>query len=638
MSKIIWAPSEKHIQDSNLYHFLKFAGKATGKTFSDYNALYSWSIDCLEDSWVVLADFFEIKFSGKYEKVVSDESEMYQKKWFSGAYLSYSKLIFRNNNAKQPAIIYKCENQEVKSIAWHELETSVANLAYWLKSTGFQKGDTAVAYSSNNVETIIAFLAVNSLGGIWSSCSPDFGSESVIERFGQIKPRVFFANSSYQYNGKSFDILQKVEEIQNGIGSDLNTILFESKQWSNIISQEAKHSLEFTEVEFNDPIWVLYSSGTTGKPKAIVHRTGGMVLEHLKALALHQNVKKGERYCWYSTTGWMMWNYALSSLLTGATLCLYDGSVAYPDLNVLWDFVDDQKINHLGAGAAFFQSCLKSDIYISGKNKLLKTIGSTGSPLSEEAFNWLSDKITGVPVISLSGGTDVCSAFIGGNPMLPVISGEIQCRMLGAAIEAWDENGESVNGDLGELVIAKPMPSMPVFFWNDNNNEKYKSSYFEKYPGVWCHGDWIKITENRGIIVFGRSDATLNRGGVRIGTAEIYSAVETLEFIKDSLIVCIEKENGDFYMPLFVKTDKEISDVDKKAINTNLRGLYSPRHVPDEIIITPDIPYTISGKKMEMAVKKILMGASPEKAATRDAMKNPESLDWYVDLYINYVK
>jgi acetoacetyl-CoA synthetase len=558
---------------------------------------------------------------------------MYKKKWFDGALISYSELVFRNKNDNYPAIIYQTENVNPVHVSWSELESFVINAVQLLKGLGFNKGDTAVAFSSNNIDTIVAFLAVNSLGGIWSSCSPDFGTESVVERFDQIKPKILFANSSYVYGGKTFDIETKVNDLASMIGSLTDTVFFEKTNWLNVKNNHTFEKLEFQKVDFNDPIWVLYSSGTTGKPKAIVHRTGGMVLEHLKALALHQDVKKGERYCWYSTTGWMMWNYALSSLLTGATLCIYDGSVAYPDMNSLWQFAKAQKINHLGAGAAFYQSSKKANIEFTGINTDLKTIGSTGSPLPEDVFYWLSEKNPGLPIISLSGGTDVCSAFIGGNTMLPVIAGEIQCRMLGAAVEAWSESGLPVTDELGELVITQAMPSMPVFFWGDKSFEKYKGSYFDKYDGVWCHGDWIKITKDKGVIVFGRSDATLNRGGVRIGTSEIYNAVEALDFVKDSLIVCIENEKGEYFMPLFVKTDQDLLEEQKLLINANLRKLYSPRHVPDTIIKTPDIPYTISGKKMEMAIKKIFMGLPPNKAATLDAMKNPESLDWYVGLY-----
>jgi acetoacetyl-CoA synthetase len=394
--------------------------------------------------------------------------------------------------------------------------------------------------------------------------------------------------------------------------------------------------LRFTEVPFKDPIWVLYSSGTTGKPKAITHSAGGCLLEHLKALALHQDVRPGERYCWYSTTGWMMWNYALASMLCGATLVLYEGSAGYPDMRVLWDFATRTGVHHFGGGAAFYIACMKVGLSFPDEQfPALRTIGSTGSPLPPAAFEWIYTSVKkDVWLISLSGGTDICSAFVGGCPLWPVHSGEIQCRMLGCAMEAFDEQGSLQPVDtLGEMVILEPMPSMPIFFWGDSENERYRSSYFEHFLGVWRHGDWIKRTRHDGVVIYGRSDATLNRDGVRIGTSEVYHAVEQVPGVADSLVVCIEEEGGRYFMPLFVvmREGYTLTDAVQSSIRSNLRTMYSPRHVPDAVFAVPEIPYTISGKKMEAPVKKILMGTPVDKAASRDTMRNPGALDAFIN-------
>ncbi len=511
----------------------------------------------------------------------------------------------------------------------------------YLIEKGVQKGDRIVGYLSNTPETIAIFLAANSLGAIWSCCSPDFGVDSIIDRFQQIEPKVLFAYNGYHYGGKYFDKSQVVSDLSTKLTSLQDIVIIGESKWNEIIAQPSKSELTFTPVEFSHPIWVLYSSGTTGKPKAITHSTGGNLIEHLKALVIHQNVSAGERFFWYTTTGWMMWNYALSSLLCGATLCIYDGSPGYPNMNVLWDFARQNQINHFGGGAAFYISCMKSSLLQlekglgdEFKGLKFKTIGSTGSPLPPEAFKWIYEKVSkDVQLISLSGGTDVCSAFISGSPYLPVYEGEMQCFTLGSAIEAWNDEGKPVENEVGELIITQPMPSMPIFFWNDADNQRYRSSYFVKYPKVWCHGDWIKVTENKGVIIFGRSDATLNRDGVRIGTAEIYNAVESLPFIKDSVVVCVEKSDGSSSMPLFVVLNEGESLDDEKisAIKKILRTQYSPRHVPDAIYEVSDIPYTISGKKMEMPIKKILMGTPLEKAVSLDTMRNPTSIQWFVD-------
>jgi acetoacetyl-CoA synthetase len=659
---MLWKPSNEFIENSNLKRYENWLFEQKGLRFTDYQELHQWSIENLADFWKSLWHFFEIKSYSDYDFVLKKGDEMLKTQWFGGSKLNYSEHIFRNETEVRPAIIFKSETSEIQEISWKELRQKVAAIQQYLKEKNIQKGDRIAGYLANTADTIAIFLAANSLGAIWSCCSPDFGLDSVIDRFQQIEPKILFAHDSYSYNGKIFDKSLIINELSLKLNSLKDTVIINSEKWNSIIQNSHSSELTFTPVEFNHPIWILYSSGTTGKPKAITHSTGGNLIEHLKALSLHQNVKSGERYFWYSTTGWMMWNYSLSSLLCGATLCLYDGSPAYPDINCLWDFANQAQVNHFGSGAAFYIGCMKSspseasvaqpspkrDGFLSMSEErndiespplpsgrgwrggAFVSIGSTGSPLPPEAFRWIYENISAdAQLISLSGGTDVCSAFIGGCPYLPVYEGEMQCFTLGSAIEAWNDEGKSVQNEVGELIIKEPMPSMPVFFWNDTDNQRYRSSYFEKYPSVWCHGDWIKITDNQGVIIFGRSDATLNRDGVRIGTAEIYSAVESLPEVKDSLVVCIEKSDGSAFMPLYVVLDGELNEQIERNIKTILRTKYSPRHVPDAIFAVPEIPYTISGKKMEMPVKKILMGVPLEKAVTLDAMKNPESIRWF---------
>jgi acetoacetyl-CoA synthetase len=493
----------------------------------------------------------------------------------------------------------------------------------------------------------VAFLATNSLGAVWSSCSPDFGTQAVIDRFAQIEPKVLIIVDQYNYGGKSFDKSDTLLELIKALPT-VHTIISLGKtdlpvtdkkmvQWPEA-TRNRNAQLEFTRVPFGHPIWVVYSSGTTGLPKAIVHSQGGILLEQLKYGAFHNDYKPGERCFWFTTTGWMMWNYIHGSLLAGGTMVLYDGNPAYPDIGVLWRFIDEAKINHFGTSAGFILANMKEEIRPSSESSLksLRSIGSTGSTLPVEGFDWIYRHVKkDVWLTSMSGGTDVASAFVGGNPTWPVCAGEIQCRALGCKLEAFDENGNPVENEVGEMVITKPMPSMPVFFWNDPEQKRYQESYFEMYPGIWRHGDWIKITEQKGIVIYGRSDATLNRGGVRIGTSEIYRAVDKVKEVKDSLIICIEKSGGKFWMPLFVMMHEGMSLTDdvKSRINNTLRKEYSPRHVPDEIIQVPDIPYTISGKKTETPVKKVLMGRDPQQVVNAGSLRNPGSMKFFIDLF-----
>lgn len=640
----LWKPGRTLLEQSNLKKYMDWLFVKKGLYFRSYHDLWEWSVTDLEDFWESLWNYFNIKSHDLYLEVLQRPLNGFiGTRWFTRSKPNYAEHIFRNKTKDRPAIIFQSERSELVEISWETLEAEVAAVSTWLKQRGVKPGDRVAAVLPNIPEAVVAFLAANAVGAVWSSCSPDFGKPAITERFAQIEPKVLFTVDGYVYNGKTYDITSFAGELSAALPTVADTVLInnifsESRPerftaWDDILHFE-NFGIDFEPVPFDHPIWILYSSGTTAKPKAITHSVGGCLIEHMKALVLHQNVKPGDRYFWYSTTGWMMWNYALSSLLCGATLVMYDGAPAYPSSQVLWTMAEKARITHFGSGAAFFIASMKSGVSITSERlSHLETIGSTGSPLPPEAFEWIYKQVKkDVWLISLSGGTDVCSAFVGGCPLLPVYAGEIQCRMLGARIEAFDDSGKPVLNELGEMVITQPMPSMPIYFWNDEHDEKYIASYYEVYPHVWRHGDWIKITDRKSVIIYGRSDATLNRGGVRIGTAEIYRAVESIPEVKDSLAVYLEKSNGEGTISLFVvlAKDKELTEDLKKQIKDTLRTQYSPRHVPDTIEQVGDIPYTINGKKMEAPMKRILMGQDPAKCINIDTMRNPESLKAFI--------
>lgn len=632
------------MEQSNLKKYMDWLFVKKGLYFRSYQDLWEWSVTDLEDFWESLWQYFNIKSHDIYlEVLIKPQRGMIGTKWFTRSTVNYAEHVFRNKTKDRPALLFQSEQQGLKEVSWETLEKEVAAVSTWLRQRDIRPGDRVAAILPNIPQTIVAFLAANAVGAVWSSCSPDFGKAGIVDRFSQIEPKILFVADGYHYNGKSYDsslanleiaaLLPSLKDVVVIANTDSGSKPARTTSWEDILHLP-NFGLDFEEVGFDHPIWILYSSGTTSKPKAITHSVGGCLLEHLKALTFHQNVKPGDRYFWYSTTGWMMWNYALGSLLCGATLVLYDGAPVFPSPQVLWTFAENAKVNHFGGGAAYFTACMRAGATAgSEKLKNLETIGSTGSPLAAETYEWIYGNIKkDVWLISLSGGTDVCSAFVGGNPIAPVYAGEIQCRMLGAKVEAFDENGHPVLNELGEMVITQPMPSMPLYFWNDPENERYESSYFEMFPDIWRHGDWVKITSRGSVVINGRSDATLNRGGVRIGTAEIYSAVESLPEVKDSLAVYMEKSDGGGTICLFVVLAKDhtLTEELKSKIKNALRTQYSPRHIPDTIEQVKDIPYTISGKKMEAPVKRILMGEDPARCASRDTMRNPEALEAFV--------
>ncbi len=644
----LWEPSSDLKKTSNLYNFIQWLRKNCDHDFDDYHDLWLWSVQNLGDFWESVWKYFKVISSTPYSSVVSQHKMPYTK-WFEGASLNYAEHIFRNETEDHPAIIYKSETSPVQEMSWKELRRKVSAFRSYLLSIGIKKGDCVAAYLPNIPEANIAFLAVNSIGAIWSGSSPDFGTASVIDRFSQIEPRVLIAVNAYQYGGKFFDRSDEVLELSEALGSLEKLILIPhanpekfinqipgSIMWEDVISNDSEE-LRFDRVPFDHPIWVLYSSGTTGMPKAITHSHGGILLEHLKYLAFHNDIKPGDRCFWYTTTGWMMWNYIQASLLVSGVLVLYDGSPGYPDMNVLWEFAQEVEIHHFGTSAAYIVANMKEKTHPSNDFDLsnLRSLSSTGSPLPPEGFDWIYREVKNdLWLASISGGTDVCSAFVGGNPLWPVYSGEIQCRALACSLEAFNEKGQAVQDEMGEMVITRPMPSMPVYFWNDKDFIRYKESYFEMYPGKWRHGDWTRITPRQGVIIYGRSDSTLNRGGVRIGTSEIYRAVDKITEIVDSLILFIEKAGSEPRMPLFVVMKKGLvlsEEIRKKVIIT-IRKEYTPRHVPDDIIQVDEIPYTISGKKMETPIKKILEGQDPGKVISTDAVKNPDSLGAFINM------
>jgi acetoacetyl-CoA synthetase len=644
--KPIWYPTEQRVKNSNIMKYISYVNEKYGKDFKNYDELYQWSITDLENFWESVSDWVGIKYSKKHEKVLGS-TQMPGAEWFVGAELNFAENLLKHADKDKPALIFKGEGQPLRKITYKELYKTVAKLAKALKDAGVKKGDRVAGFMPNMPETVMAMLAATSLGAIWSSCSPDFGFKGVMDRFGQIEPTVLFTADGYFYNGKTFSSLERVKTVLNEIKSIKKVVVVPYTTDKPDISQvrdavnfndftdNSAETVEFVPVPFNHPLYILYSSGTTGTPKCICHGTGGTLIQHAKEHIIHTDLKEEDVLFYFTTCGWMMWNWLVSGLFVGSTLVLYDGNPAYPDISVLWKLAEETGITVFGTSAKFISIMEKEGFQAEGTCDLskIKTICSTGSPLTIENFEYVYSKIKkDVQLASISGGTDIVSCFVLGCPILPVYLGEIQCRGLGMAVEAWDENANPVIGKKGELVCTKPAPSMPVYFWGDENFAKYKSSYFEYYPdkNVWRHGDYIEITPHGGVIIYGRSDATLNPGGVRIGTAEIYRVVESIEEIKDSLVVG-QNWQDDVRVILFVilREGNQLTEELIKKIKTKIRQETTPRHMPAKIVAVDDIPYTLNGKKVEIAVTKIIHG---EDVTNRDALANPDSLDLYKDI------
>ena len=645
MKEPIWIPSEERIKSSHMFAYLKYAEKISGKKFKNYNELYKWSVSDIKRFWKSIWDISEIKHSSDYDFIVSKD-KMPDSKWFGGAKLNFAENLLRYKD-DHTAIISTRENAPTIRLTYKQLYNLVAKCAYSLRQLGLKEGDRVAGFVANTPEAIIAMLATTSIGAIWSSCSPDFGTQAVLDRFSQIQPKIIFAAEEYSYNGKIIDCKNKIESvIENvpsiqrvfliprfndfsGIEVDKRNVLKKTKKYLyiNELFRNTSTEIEFNQLSFDHPVYIMFSSGTTGKPKCIVHGAGGTLLQHFKELSLHTNVSRSDTITYYTTCGWMMWNWLMSSLILGATVFLYEGSPVYPNVEALWEKIESEKITVFGTSPKFIKICEDSSIKLKNEFDLssLKTILSTGSPLPGKSFEWIYKNVKrDLQLSSISGGTDIISCFMLGNPVLPVYPGELQCRGLGMKVEAFDEKGKSVIGKKGELVCIERFPSMPVFFWNDPDGKKYKSAYFDYYPGVWRHGDYIEITKSGGVIVYGRSDATLNPGGVRIGTAEIYRIVESMKEIKDSIVVGQNWQN-DIRIILFVVLNGKriLNDKLVSKIKDNIKNLASPRHIPSKIIQVKDIPRTLNGKKVEIAVTRLINGENVENS---DVLANPESL------------
>jgi acetoacetyl-CoA synthetase len=627
--------------------FIRWLERERGLSFSGYPELWQWSVDDLEGFWSAIWEFFEVQADGDPSPVLGSR-EMPGAQWFPGTRLNYAEHVFAGKDDAATAILHASELRELGELTWGELRRQVAATAAGLRGLGVGRGDRVVAYLPNIPEAIVAFLATASIGAVWSSCSPDFGPASVVDRFAQIEPKVLFAVDGYRYGGKDFDRREVVAQLQEAMPSLERTVVLpyldanpdlsplrDAMPWEELLAAGEGAALEFDRVPFDHPLWVLYSSGTTGLPKAIVQGQGGILLEHLKKLNLHVDAHPGDRLFWFTTTGWMMWNFIVSGLLTEAAIVLYDGNPGHPDMGTLWDLAERAGVTMFGTSAAYIGACMKAGLEPGNGRDLsaLKAIGSTGSPLSPEGFDWIYEHVgADTWLFSTSGGTDLCTAFVGGVATLPVYRGELQARALGAAVEAWDEDGKPVVEEVGELVVTEPMPSMPIYFWGDEDGGRYRESYFEMFPGTWRHGDWIELTRRGTAIIYGRSDSTINRGGIRMGTSEIYRAVLGIEEIVDALVVDVPRPGTDGWMPLFVVM-REGAELDAglpKEIARRVREQCSPRHVPDEVFQIDEVPRTLSGKVLEVPVKKILMGMPVEKAASRDSLANPAALDYFV--------
>jgi acetoacetyl-CoA synthetase len=646
---ILWSPDPERIERATITRYARWLEETRGVVTRDYHDLWRWSVTELEAFWESLWEFFDVRASEPYERVLGSRA-MPGAEWFPGSRLNYAEHAFRGRDPGAVAVRHASELRALAETTWGELAEQTRRCAGALRASGVGPGDRVVAYIPNIVEALVAFHACASVGATWSSCSPDFGVRSVVDRFAQIEPRLLLTVDGYRYGGRDHERMDLVRSLQTAMPTVERTVVLgyldpessldglrSATRWEDFLAEGGHEPLTFAQVPFDHALWVLYSSGTTGLPKAIVHGHGGILLELLKKLRLHVDLHADDRLFWFTTTGWMMWNFLSGGLVTDASVVLYDGNPGHPDLATLWDLAEQAGITTFGTSASYLAACMKGGVEPRLGRDLtsLSALGSTGSPLSPEGFDWVYEHLgPDLWLFSTSGGTDVCTAFVGGVPTLPVYRGELQARALGCNIEAWTSEGRSVVGEVGELVITEPMPSMPIRLVGDEDGSRYRASYFDMFPGVWRHGDWIELTERGTAIITGRSDATINRGGIRMGTAEIYRAVLTLDEVVDALVVDLPREGTQGYMPLFVvlRDGVSLDEALVGRIRTRIREDCSPRHVPDEVRAIPAVPRTLSGKALEVPVKRILSGESADTALSRDSLANPEALRPFEEL------
>lgn len=646
--EILWQPSDARKAQTTLARYMAWLADRHDLRFSSYEDLWRWSVADLERFWTTIWEFFEIRAHAPSDRVLTTR-RMPGARWFQGATLNYAEHALRRRD-EAPAVFFLREGGALTVLTFADLYAQTSALAAALRRLGVGPGDRVVGYMPNIPQTLVAFLAAASLGAVWSTCSPELGVRAVVDRFHQLEPRVMFAVDGYRYRGRAFDRRGEIAAIRRGLPSLRHTVVVPYLEddpdlsdlapvlpWHDLLAQDGG-ALDFTPVPFNDPLWVVYSSGTTGLPKGIVHGHGGILLEHFKFLGLQLDIQPGDRFFWFTTTSWVMWNILMGALLLGASVVMYDGDPGYPDLRTLWRLAQDAGITHMGVSPPFLQATIKAGLEPGREFDLgaLKALGSTGAPLPAGVFRWVYEHVKqDLHLASVSGGTDVATAFVGSAPTLPVRAGELQCRQLGVAVAAFDEEGREVVDAPGELVIQEPMPSMPVFFWNDPEALRYRESYFEQYPGIWRHGDWVRFHPDGACVVYGRSDATLKRGGVRMGTSEFYRVLEEMPEVVDSLVVDTSGLDRDGRLLAFVvlADGLELDDALRRRIADTLRRELSPRHVPDAIVQIPEVPRTLNGKKMEVPVRRILTGTPPETAVNREAMSNPGAMDFFIDMY-----